>query len=130
MLNKFSKYYLFSFWLLLLGTLHSQYDTTHYIPYLTDLTGNKKMASLERNASVYNFSLLAPRPTTGGEGSGGAYIMFSTFEPGPFYVRIYKRNILELIGSRLKYFLLVLGPHLPGNFLLQKQKNFWISDVF
>jgi gliding motility-associated-like protein len=92
MLNRFSKYYLFSFWILVLGTLHSQYDTTHYIPYLTDLTGNKKLASLERNASVYNGNSLASRPTTGGEGSGGAYIMFSTFEPGPFYVRIYKRN--------------------------------------
>lgn len=92
MLNRFSKYYFFSFWLLLLGTLHSQYDTTHYIPYLTDLTGNKSLASLERNASVYNYNSLASRLTIGGEGSGGAYIMFSTFEPGPFYVRIYKRN--------------------------------------
>ena len=92
MSNKLSKYYLFSFWLLLLGSLNAQYDTTHYIPYLTDLTGNKKLASLERNASVYNGNTLASRPTTGGEGSGGAYIMFSTFEPGPFYVRIYKRN--------------------------------------
>ena len=59
MLNKLSKYYLFSFWLLLLGSLNAQYDTTHYIPYLTDLTGNKKMASLERNASVYNGNSLA-----------------------------------------------------------------------
>ena len=75
MLNRFSKYYFFSFWLLLLGTLHSQYDTTHYIPYLTDLTGRSKMANLE-NQSVFN----------------GAYFMFSTFEAGNTNVKVYRRN--------------------------------------
>ena len=75
MLNRFSKYYFFSFWLLVLGTLHSQYDTTHYIPYLTDLTGRSKMANLE-NQSVFN----------------GAYFMFSTFEAGNTNVKVYRRN--------------------------------------
>ena len=75
MINKFSKIYLFSFWLLVLGTLQSQYDTTHYIPYLTDLTGRSKMANLE-NQSVFN----------------GAYFMFSTFEAGNTNVKVYRRN--------------------------------------
>ena len=75
MINKFSRIYLFSFWLLVLGTLQSQYDTTHYIPYLTDLTGRTKMANLE-NQSVFN----------------GAYFMFSTFEAGNTNVKVYRRN--------------------------------------
>ena len=75
MLSKFSKYYLLSFWLLLFGTLQSQYDTTHYIPYLTDLTGATKMSNLEYQ-SPFN----------------GAYFMFSTFEAGSTNVKVYRRN--------------------------------------
>ena len=101
MLNRLSKFYLLYFCLLVLGTLKSQYDTTHYIPYLTDLTGNKSLASLERNASVYNGSSLANRPTLDGEGAGGAYIMFSTLESGPFYVRIYKRRNNDWVQTKI-----------------------------
>ncbi|MGA0316462.1 MAG: hypothetical protein ACO3LB_02090, partial [Flavobacteriaceae bacterium] len=75
MINKFSKYYLFSFWLLVLGTLQSQYDTTHYIPYLADLTGETSFANLEDER---NFK--------------GAYFMFSTFEAGTTSIKVYKRN--------------------------------------
>jgi hypothetical protein len=75
MLSRFSKYYLLSYCLLLFSTLKSQYDTTHYIPYLADLTGATKMANLEYQ-SVFN----------------GAYFMFSTFEAGSTNVKVYKRN--------------------------------------
>ena len=54
----------------------SQYDTTHYIPYFGDLTGRpNKLTNLEYE------------PT-----SGGAYIMFSTFESGPVNVKVYRRK--------------------------------------
>jgi len=75
MINKFFTYYFFSFWLLVLGTLQSQYDTTHYIPYLADLTGKTKMANLEYQ-SPFN----------------GAYFMFSTFEAGTTNFKVYRRN--------------------------------------
>ena len=75
MLSRFSKYYLLSFCLLLFSTLKSQYDTTHYIPYLADLTGATKMANLEYQ-SAFN----------------GAYFMFSTFEAGSTNVKVYRRN--------------------------------------
>ena len=77
MLNRLSKFYLLYFCLLVLGTLKSQYDTTHYIPYLADLTGeSSSMANLEYDDSSYN----------------GAYFMFSTFEAGTTNVIVYKRK--------------------------------------
>ena len=44
-------------------TVYTQYDTTHYIPYLGDFTGANKMTNLEYENTF-----------------GGAYFMFSTFE--------------------------------------------------
>ena len=55
--------------------IFSQYDTTHYIPYFADLTKRKKVTNLEFETT-----------------SGGAYFMFSTFEPGPVNIKVYKRN--------------------------------------
>ena len=75
MLNRLSKFYLLYFCLLVLGTLKSQYDTTHYIPYLADLTGQSKMANLEYQDSF-----------------NGAYFMFSTFEAGTTNIKVYSRN--------------------------------------
>ncbi|MBT5283753.1 MAG: hypothetical protein HOL86_06445, partial [Flavobacteriaceae bacterium] len=73
--------------MLVLGTLQSQYDTTHYIPYLTDLTGDSTTSNLEYNDSYK------------GNIYGGAYLVFSTFESGvlqnesdPIDVTIYYRN--------------------------------------
>jgi hypothetical protein len=75
MLVKKIKYYSLLICLVLSGAIYSQYDTTHYIPYLADLTGKDKMANLEFQ-SVFN----------------GAYFMFSTFEAGTTEIKVYKRN--------------------------------------
>ena len=58
--------------MLVLGTLQAQYDTTHYIPYLTDFPGQTKTANLEHD--------------------GGAYIMFSTFETSNVNVKVYRAS--------------------------------------
>ncbi|MDG1028638.1 MAG: hypothetical protein P8O98_06520, partial [Flavobacteriaceae bacterium] len=75
MSERLTKSYFLLLCLVLSGAVYSQYDTTHYIPYLADLTGRTKMANLE-NQSVFS----------------GAYIMFSTFEAGTTNVRVYRRN--------------------------------------
>ena len=79
------EFYLLYFCLLVLGTLKSQYDTTHYIPYLADLTGATKMANLEYQ-SVFN----------------GAYFMFSTFEAGSTNVKVYKRKNFVFFNPEYK----------------------------
>ena len=56
-------------------SIFSQYDTTHYIPYFADLTKRTKVTNLEFETT-----------------SGGAYFMFSTFEPGPVNIKVYKRD--------------------------------------
>tara|TARA_B100002019_G_C21164133_1_gene544886 strand:- start:127 stop:510 length:384 start_codon:yes stop_codon:yes gene_type:complete len=56
-------------------SIFSQYDTTHYIPYFADLTKRTKVTNLEFEIT-----------------SGGAYFMFSTFEPGPVNIKVYKRK--------------------------------------
>ena len=63
---------------------YSQYDTTHYIPYLGDFTGNSKMTNLEYENTF-----------------GGAYFMFSTFESGPVNVKYIEEIVQGLIGSHL-----------------------------
>ena len=75
-LKKFKSLYCILFLINILHwPLYSQYDTTHYIPYFGDLTGANKMSNLEYESSF-----------------GGAYIMFSTFEPGPVNVKVYRRT--------------------------------------
>ena len=75
MSKRFTKSYFLLVCLVLSGAVCSQYDTTHYIPYFGDLSGQNTMTNLEYESSF-----------------GGAYIMFSTFEPGPVNVKVYRRT--------------------------------------
>jgi len=75
MSKRFTKSYFLLICLVLSGAVFSQYDTTHYIPYFGDLSGQNTMTNLEYESSF-----------------GGAYIMFSTFEPGPVNVKVYRRT--------------------------------------
>lgn len=77
--------------------LYSQYDTTHYIPYFGDLSGQNKMSNLEYESSF-----------------GGAYIMFSTFEPGPVNVKIPIFCLVYLLGH---------SPHNGLFFSINEDKN-------
>jgi hypothetical protein len=75
MLVKKIKDYSLLICLVLSGAIYSQYDTTHYIPYFGDLSGENTMSNLEYESSY-----------------GGAYITFSTFEPGPVNIKVYSRT--------------------------------------
>ena len=103
---KRSIFTLTAFFLLSSLSIFSQYDTTHYIPYFGDLTQRTKVTNLEYETT-----------------SGGAYFMFSTFEPGPVNIKVYARNNTGTNWSTTPIYDQDISPGQPRTWHLNRERT-------